>query len=123
MKRNLLQNVKVQPYASGDVIERTGFLSGILGAKIGTTGTLTLTVTHCDTADGTFEAVPDERLFPDKKITGGVNNVEGLTADDIVNIDVDLVGCKNFVKITASGTAATSTTFALALGDAAVQPV
>ena len=48
MKRELLQNVKVQPYTSGDALDRTGFLSGVIGAVIGTAGGLTLTVTHSD---------------------------------------------------------------------------
>ncbi len=35
MKRELLQNVKVMPYTSGDVLDRSGFLSAVLGIKIG----------------------------------------------------------------------------------------
>ena len=46
MKRELLQNTKVHPIASGDAVERAGFLSGVLGAKIGTAGALTVTVEH-----------------------------------------------------------------------------
>lgn len=42
---------------------------------------------------------------------------------DVVNIDIDLLGLKNYVKITASGAAATSTTLAVVLGDKHVQPV
>ena len=122
MKRELLENVKVQPYTSGDAIERTGYLSAILGCVIGTAGALTLTVTHSD--DGTtFVPVTDERVFPEKVTTGGVFTTEEYAKDDVVNIDLDLVGLKNYVKITASGTAATNTTFAIALGDNGEQPV
>lgn len=122
MKRELLQNVKVQPLTSGSAIDRTGFLSGIIGAVIGTAGALTLTITHSD--DGTtFEAVTDKMVFPEKQTTGGAFTTEALAQGDVVNIDIDFVGLKNFVKITASGTAATSTTLALAMGDKHVQPV
>ena len=122
MKRELLQNVRVQPYTSGDAIERTGFLSAVIGAKIGTAGALTLTVTHSD--DGAaFEAVTDELVFPEKKTANGAFTTEALKKDDIVDIDIDLVGLKDFVKITASGDAATGSTLAIALGDSRVQGV
>lgn len=122
MKRELLQNTKVQPYTSGDAIERTGFLSGVVGAVIGTEGTLTLTVTHSD--DGTtFEDVTDKRLFIEKQTEGGVFTTEALAKDAVVNFDLDLIGLKNFIKITASGDAATGTTLAIALGDHFNQPV
>lgn len=123
MKRELLQNVKVQPYISGAAIERTGFLSAVVGAVIGTAGELTLTITHSDTAAGNFTAVTDGLIFPDKKTSNGAYTTGTLAKDDVVNIDIDLVGLKDFVKITASGTAAASTTLALALGDPCVQGV
>lgn len=121
MKRNLFENVKVQPYTSGSAVYKLGFLSAVMGAVIGTAGDLTLTVTHSD--DGTaFEAVADERVFPEAKTAGGVYTVKGLTKDDVINVDVDLLGLKNYVKITASGSAAGSSTLALALGDAEEMP-
>lgn len=122
MKRNLFENVKVQPYTSGDAVEKTGFLSGILGAKIGTAGKLILTVTHGDT-NTAADAVTDERVFPEAKTTGGVYEIDDLAKDDVVDIDIDLLGLKDYVKITASGAAASGTAFALALGDAREQPV
>lgn len=122
MKRELLQNVKVQPLTSGSAIDRTGFLSGIIGAVIGTAGALTLTITHSDDGN-TFEDVTDKMVFPEKQTAGGAFTTEVLTQGDVVNIDIDFVGLKNFVKITASGTAATSTALALAMGDKHVQPV
>ena len=122
MKRNLFENVKVQPYASGEVVDKRGFLSAILGCKIGTAGDLTLTVTHSD--DGTnFEAVTDERVFPEAKTIDGTYTVKSLAKDDVVNIDIDLLGLRDYVKITASGAAAANTALALALGDAREMPV
>lgn len=123
MKRELLQNTKVQPYTSGTAIDRTGFLSAVIGATIGTAGALTLTVTHCDTATGTFTDVTDELIFPDKKTSNGAYTTGTLAKGDVVNVDIDLVGLKDFVKITASGAAATDTALAIALGDSRVQGV
>ena len=120
MKRELIQNVKVQPYTSGAALDRTGFLSGVIGAVIGTAGALTLTITHSDD-NSSYEAVTDKLVFPEKQTEGGTT--EELEVGDVVNIDIDLLGLKNYVKITASGAAATSTTLAVVLGDKHVQPV
>ena len=116
MKRELIQNVKVQPYTSGAALDRTGFLSGVIGAVIGTAGALTLTITHSDD-NSSYEAVTE------KQTEGGTFTTEELEVGDVVNIDIDLLGLKNYVKITASGAAATSTTLAVVLGDKHVQPV
>ena len=62
MKRELLQNVKAIPYASGDVIDRTGFLSAVVAVSALAAGNVKLAITHADASDGTFEAVTDERL-------------------------------------------------------------
>ena len=117
MKRELIQNVKVQPYTSGAALDRTGFLSGVIGAVIGTAGALTLTITHSDD-NSSYEAVTDKLVFPEKQTEGGTFTTEELEVGDIV-----LLGLKNYVKITASGAAATSTTLAVVLGDKHVQPV
>lgn len=122
MKRELLQNVKVFPYTSGDAINRSGFLSGVIGAKIGTAGELTLTVTHSDN-DSDYVPVTDVQVFPEKQTEGGTFTTEELEQNDVIDIDIDFVGLKDFVKITASGTGAASTTLALALGDKNTQPV
>ena len=34
MKRNLFQNVTAIPYKSGEAIDRTGFLSAVIGANV-----------------------------------------------------------------------------------------
>ena len=89
---------------------------------IGTAGALTLTVTHSD--DGTtFEDVKDKNLFIEKPTEDGAFTTESIEKDAVVNFDIDLIGLKDYVKITASGAAATGTTLAVALGDANVQPV
>lgn len=122
MKRELLQNAKVQPYTSGDVVERAGFLSAVVGAKVGAAGALTLTISHSDDG-GAFQTVTDELVFPDQRTTNGEYTADGLSKDDIVNVDIDLVGLKNFVKITASGAAAANAALAVAMGDSSVQSV
>ena len=126
MKRNLIQNVKAIPYTSGGVIDRTGFLSAVVAVSALAAGNVKLEVTHADAAVGTFEAVTDERL-----VLNGPSEVKDLKAGDITNFDLDLLGCKHFIKVTLSGTAAatgsgdTAKTAACAvvLGDAVVQPV
>ena len=65
----------------------------------------------------------DELIFPDKKTSNGVYTTGTLAKGDVVNVDIDLVGLKDFVKITASGAAATDTALAIALGDSRVQGV
>lgn len=122
MKRELFQNVKVQPYTSAAVICTTAFLSCVVGAAISTAGDLTVKVTHSDDGEN-FEAVSDPRVFVDKATTGGEITISSLAAGDIVNIDVDLVGLKPYVKFTASGTASASATLAVVLGDSRNQPV
>lgn len=137
MKRELLQNVKVQPYTSAEVIDRHGFLSGILAVKAGTpTGSPTglevkLTLTESDTQDGTFSAVSDKKSVIDRILdeNGSVSVETAAAGGGLVNFDVDLNGCKQFIKATievvcTGGTSAACTsTAALALGDSAVQPV
>lgn len=123
MKRELMQNVKVAPYTSGAAIDRQNFLSGIVAVKVATAGALTLTVTHCDTEGGAYEAVKDSFIAPTE---GAVTNgAVALTVKvgDKVNLDLDLVGCKRYIKVTASGAAAADATYATALGDAQNTPV
>lgn len=118
MKRELINNTKVIPYTSGAVVDRGGFLSAILAANVSAAGTLTVAVTHSDTATGTFVPVPDEF------ITLGENAVDvPVAAGDIANFDIDLVGCKQFVKITVTAGGSAAATYAVALGDPQVAPV
>ena len=125
MKRAILKTVKVAPYTSGDAIDREGFLSGVIGVKVGTpTGSPTALAvkavfTHSDASDGTFTACGDKLIVLDK----------ALDDDGAVSIDCDFVGCKRYVKATISvvctggSSAACTATAAIALGDKNENPV
>lgn len=137
MKRELLENVKVQPYTSGDAIDREGYLSAVLGVSLGAaTGAVTgitvkVTFTECDTEDGSYTPVADKLVVPGKTTddTGAVTIEADPTGSELHNIDIDLVGCKQFIKATVAvectgGSSPSCTaTCAIALGDKNVQPV
>ena len=137
MKRELLENVKVQPYTSGDAIDREGYLSAVLGVSLGAaTGTPTgITVkvpfTECDTESGSYTPVADKLVVPGKTTddTGAVTIEADPTGSELHNIDIDLVGCKQFIKATVAvectgeSTPSCTATCAIALGDKNVQPV
>lgn len=133
MKRELLENVKVQPYTSGDAIDREGYLSAVLGVSLGAaTGiTVKVTFTECDTEDGSYTPVADKLVVPGKTTddTGAVTIEADPTGSELHNIDIDLVGCKQFIKATVAvectdGSSPSCTaTCAIALGDKNVQPV
>lgn len=137
MKRELLENVKVQPYTSGDAIDREGYLSAVLGVSLGAaTGTPTgitvkVTFTECDTEGGSYTPVADKLVVPGKTTgdTGAVTIEADPAGSELHNIDIDLVGCKQFIKATVAvectgGTSPSCTaTCAIALGDKNVQPV
>lgn len=137
MKRELLENVKVQPYTSGDAIDREGYLSAVLGVSLGAangppTGiTVKVTFTECDTKGGSYTPVADKLVVPGKTTddTGAVTIEAAPAGSELHNIDIDLVGCKQFIKATVAvectgGTSPSCTaTCAIALGDKNVQPV
>lgn len=137
MKRELLENVKVQPYTSGDAIDREGYLSAVLGVSLSAaTGTPTgitvkVTFTERDTEDGSYTPVADKLVVPGKTTddTGAVTIEADPAGSELHNIDIDLVGCKQFIKATVAvectgGTSPSCTaTCAIALGDKNVQPV
>lgn len=138
MKRALIQNIKVYPYTSGEAIDRERFLSGVLAVKVGTpTGSPTglavkVTLTESDTADGTFTPASD-KLIPvgNKPLDddGSISIATDAQGGALVNLDLDLVGCKKYIKaaysvVCTGGTSAACTaTAAVALGDAAEMPV
>lgn len=128
MKRELFQNITAIPYKSGDAIDRTGFLSAVIGANVAADGTMTVKVEHSD--DGvTFVPATDERVFPEKQTTDGEYTFKSEPAEGAeeaggaVNVDVDLVGLKTFVKFTVTGNDETANGLVVVLGDAVVQPV
>lgn len=137
MKRELLENVKVQPYTSGDAIDREGYLSAVLGVSLGAaTGTPTgitvkVTFTECDTEGGSYTPVADKLVVPGKTTddTGAVTIEADPAGSELHNIDIDLVGCKQFIKATVAvectggSTSSCTATCAIALGDKNVQPV
>lgn len=127
MKRTLFESITVIPYTPGDAINRTGFLSAVIGANIASGAEVTVKVEHSD--DGkNFVPVTDELVFPEKQTIGGEYTFKnetikaGGTADasNMVNIDVDLVGLKSIIKFTVSGI---DGSLAVVLGDSVAQPV
>lgn len=140
MKRQIFENLKVQPYTSAALIDREGFLSGLLGVKVAaptgspTAAKLTLTITECDTSDGSFAAVADKAVINGKTLdASGAAEYEvdktATTGGLSETIPLDFVGCKRYVKITGAvsftgGTSpAAAATYALALGDPREAPV
>lgn len=137
MKRALIQNVKVTPYTSEDVINREGFLSAVLGVLVGTpTDTPTgmavkLTVTESDEEAGSYTPAADKLIPIDKALDadGAISVDTDAAGGALVDFDLDLVGCKQFVKIkfeivcTGGSTPSCTATAALALGDASEVPV
>ena len=97
MKRELLENVKVQPYTSGDAIDREGYLSAVLGVSLGAaTGTPTgitvkVTFTECDTEGGSYTPVADKLVVP------------GKTTDDTGAVTIGVVPlCTNVASLSAT---------------------
>ncbi len=125
MKRELIQNITAIPYTSGSAIDREGFLSAVVGVTAASGADVTVKVEHSDDGEN-FVAVTDTCAFPEKQTTGGEYTfkneaVEGAEdASGVVNIDVDLVGLKNFVKFTITGAEDAAV---VVLGDPAQAPV
>ena len=124
MKRNLYGSIKAMPYTSGKAVDRKGYLSAVLAAGASAAGTLAVAVTECDTAGGSFTAVADERVAMGRDLSS-----IAVGQNELVAVDLDLVGCKQFVKIkfeivcTGGSTPSCTATAALALGDASEVPV
>lgn len=117
MKRNLIQNIKAMPLGE-EAIDREGFLSAVVAAKAGAEGELTVTVKDCDTAEGSFEEVKDPMLIIDGKAS-----VSEVKTNDIVNFDIDLLGCKRYIKVEIGGAAKGEGAAVIVLGDPAKAPV
>jgi len=137
MKRELFDNVKLIVKADNAVIDRSGCLSGVLAIFVGaitgnpTASDLTIAITHADTEDGTFKPVTDTMIgMEEHPSKDGVLNKIPVKADDQLTINLDLIGCKQYIKITPSikftgGTspAASNASYALVLGDPSVSPL
>jgi len=114
MKRALPGNVKVfTDTLAQETIDREGFLTAVIGGTVDTAGDVSIAVQDCDTESGTFTDVTDAWLF-----IGGGDGTVTAEADELVNVDVDLVGCKRYVKFITD-----FDEVAVVLGDAAIQPV
>ncbi|MGL5435882.1 MAG: hypothetical protein ACRDBO_10860 [Lachnospiraceae bacterium] len=118
MKRALFETAKVIPDGVGTVINRSGFLSAILGINVsaGADKSLAVQVQHCDTEDGEFAAVDDSHIGVDGKLKELTVN-----AGDMINVDIDLLACREYIKIVVI-TEATAA-YALTLGDPTQAPV
>ena len=119
MKRTLFEQIKVLPYEAGYSIERNGCLSAVLGIECSeATGTPTMTValSHCDTEDGVFDGVPDTRALLFQQPVA-------LAEGGVYNLNIDMLGCKRFVKITPTIIGTATCVYALAVGDGDHHPV
>lgn len=136
MKRELFDNVMVIANASGAVVDRDGYLSAVFAADVGsftgdpTGATLSIKVEHCDTDNGSFTVVPDTKLDPEHTSTEGKLPDITVADGDAVQVNIDLLGCKRYIKITPTisfegGTSpsAGSAAYVLVLGDPAEAPV
>lgn len=141
MKRALFENVKVIPNGVKVAVDRSGFLSAVLGITIEsitgnpTASNLSVQLEHSDTETGEFKPVEDTLLGIDHEviISGGkgTGKLKPISIEDTttINIDLDLVGCKPFIKITVGvvfeggSSPAADISSALVLGDSAFTPV
>lgn len=138
MKRALIQSVKVTPCTSEGAINREGFLSAILAVKVGSpSGTPTglavkLTITESDQQSSGFAPVKDKLVCVGNApldADGSISLDTDAAGGALVNFDLDLVGCKQFIMIkvevvcTGGSPASCTATAALALGDASEVPV
>lgn len=137
MKRALIQSVKVTPYTSEDAINREGFLSGILAVKVGSpsgspTGmAVKLTITESDQNAIGYAPVKDKLVCVGNAPlddAGAISVTTVAAGGALVNFDLDLVGCKQFIRIkvevvcTDGSSASCTATAALVLGDKAYTP-
>lgn len=134
MKRQLFESIKSMPYDSGQSVDRLGALSAVLA--IGMTAAdpgafAVVSVTHAETETSTFEPTADERMFMND--TYVLRDADGqfeksfvrlpVAANDLVNVEIDLVSCAQFIKINVEyvdthGVSVSATaTYTLTLGD------
>lgn len=88
MKRELLQNVKVIPYTSGEILDRRGFLSAVIGIKVSNitgdpdTCKAILKIEHGDSVTGAFTPVTDEMIALGKTtMSETAGTLEGITVE------------------------------------------
>lgn len=66
-----------------------------------------VTFTECDTEGGSYTPVADKLVVPGKTTddTGAVTIEADPAGSELHNIDIDLVGCKQFIKATVAWSA------------------
>ena len=104
MKRALFDTVTVLPFASGNVVDRIGYESAVLAVTVEASQTATIKVETADSTAGPYEPVKDSRIFVDNPVNeDGEAVIENeAEAQAVANLDIDLIGCKSCVKITAT---------------------
>ena len=129
MKRELFKTILVTVSPEGKAIDRQGFFFVVLAVSVGEiTGEpekclLSIELEHGDSADGPFTDVKDTMLDPERASEKG-----GIPDREVENgsrgeIQIDLLGCKPYIKVTPSisfegGTnPAATAAYALVLGD------
>ena len=68
MKRALFDTVTVLPFASGNVVDRTGYESAVLAVTVEASQTATIKVETADSTAGPYEPVKDSRIFVDNPV-------------------------------------------------------
>lgn len=63
MKRALFDTVTVLPFASGNVVDRTGYESAVLAVTVEASQTATIKVETADSTAGPYEPVKDSRML------------------------------------------------------------
>lgn len=83
MKRALFDTVTVLPFASGNVVDRTGYESAVLAVTVEASQTATIKVETADSTAGPYEPVKDSRIFVDNPVNEDVQEISSLsmTAD------------------------------------------
>lgn len=96
MKRALFDTVTVLPFASGNVVDRTGYESAVLAVTVEASQTATIKVETADSTAGPYEPVKDGRIFVDNPVNeDGEAVIENeAEAQAVANLDIDLIGCK-----------------------------
>lgn len=109
MKRALFDTVTVLPFASGNVVDRTGYESAVLAVTVEASQTATIKVETADSTAGPYEPVKDSRIFVDNPVNeDGEAVIENeAEAQAVANLDIDLIGCNTlFGSLSGSSVAA-----------------
>lgn len=119
MKRNLYGSIKAMPYTSGKAVDRKGYLSAVLaaGAKRGPERWL------WPSPSATQRAAPLRQWRMNVWPMGRDLSSIAVGQNELVAVDLDLVGCKQYIKVTVTPGGSAAATYALVLGDPARMPV